>query len=208
MQIEATERPRPNTRPPDKLDRVTGPFIGLVVIVTVGVMTYLSAATLDRTGTLPAVTGRGGYLVAIANALATILGLRGTVIGGAIAVAMQLVLIGHALRERRAPVGVGRPPVPFQPRTDVINAFAAVRRGRMAFGVVQLLSTLGIGGLAVAISTQAVVAPLEAVGFLGSCAVFIGTAIVGNRAWKCPACGGFPGSRLTTVCASCGAPLE
>lgn len=206
MQDESTAAPR--TRPPDLLDRVTRPVVGLGVVVFLGVLTFNAATSLESGGTLPTLRGRGLFFVAITNSLARILGVRGTVAIGAIAVAAQLILIGRAFREPTTGGGSGRRPTVFEPRTDVINAFSAARRRRRIFDFVQLLSALGIGALSFAISTAPVVPPIESAGLIGSLALLVGTAIVGARVWRCPACGGSPGARNTRVCATCGVQLD
>jgi hypothetical protein len=92
-------------------------------------------------------------------------------------------------------------------RTDVVHAFTGVRRRGRAIDFVQMVSGLGVAGLALLVSSDALVAPVEAAGFLASCAVLVTSGVVRNRIWKCPACGGWPGTRRATTCATCGRPI-
>jgi hypothetical protein len=195
---EGTEIRR-TTRPPDWLQRVQSPLIGLVIVVFLATLTYQAAVRFPR-GPMPETTGRGAIVQAICNAFARVLGLRGTLVVGALAIATQLVLIGRAFRTPR--------PVSIVPRTDVIHAFAGVRRRRIALGLVQLLSALAVGGLAFNISNKAIVAPIDAARFVGSTVLLVATGTLQARLWKCPACGGWPGVRSANTCATCGRPLE
>jgi hypothetical protein len=198
MHDEGTEIRR-NLRPPDTLDRLSGPFIGLGIVVLLTVMTYRAALSSSLGGPMPDPRGGSHVLQMICYAFARILGPRGTLIVGSLAAATQVVAIARAFRTPAA--------LPTQPpRTDVVHAFASVRRRCRALDFVQLLSALAITGLSL-VSNEGAVAPVAAVGVVGSVAMLIATNVLQNRIWKCPACGGWPGNRRAMTCATCERPI-
>jgi len=89
----------PNTRPPDLLARLTIPVLGLLLALVLTIITYSDAAVLAAGGTVGPIRGRNILVKALTRECASILGVRGTIAAGAIAVAIQIVLIGRAIRQ-------------------------------------------------------------------------------------------------------------
>lgn len=89
----------PNTRPPDLLARLTVPVLGLILAVALTITTYSDAVMLASGATLGPIRGRNVLLKGLMRECASALGVRGTIIAGAVAIAIQIVLIGRAIRE-------------------------------------------------------------------------------------------------------------